>query len=92
MDNGFKLYIDGLLVASDNAEGFTFRWEYGGSLSALALAPDVHYVAVALEDHGGATAFDMQITGSHAVPEPGTVTLIALGMSLAVLGRRRRRS
>ena len=45
-------------VASDNAEGFTFRWEYSGTFPSLNAGTNV--IAVALEDHGGATAFDME--------------------------------
>ena len=50
-----------------NAEEYTFRWEYSGDFGA-ALVPGVNVIAVALEDHGGATAFDMEITG----PPPPT--------------------
>jgi hypothetical protein len=89
VDNGYKLFIDGTLVASDNAEGYTFRWEYSGSLPALTQGS--HWVAVALEDHGGLTAFDMQITG-NPVPEPGTLTLMGLGLGLVARRTRRQKS
>lgn len=58
VDNGFKLYANGVLVGSGNAEGYTFRWEYTGGFGT-ALVPATNVIAVALEDHGGATAFDM---------------------------------
>ena len=32
-DNGFKLYLNGSLLAADNAEGYTARWEYSGPLT-----------------------------------------------------------
>ncbi len=62
VDNGFKLYANGVLVGSGNAEGWTYRWEYSGGFGG-ALVPGVNIIAVALDDHGGATAFDMEITG-----------------------------
>ncbi len=86
VDNGFKLYANGTLVASANAEGFTFRWEYGGGFGA-ALVPGMNVIAVALEDHGGLTAFDMQITGDpstvpcHTIPLPGAAWMVGALMS-----------
>lgn len=87
VDNGYKLYINGLLVSSDNAEGYTFRWEYSGAFPAGSLLPGSNTIALALEDHGGATAFDMQITGDP-VPEPSTGALLIAG--LALLASRKR--
>lgn len=78
VDNGFKLYANGTLVASGYAEGYTFRWEYSGGFGS-ALVPGVNVIAVALEDRGGATAFDMEITGTpvRADTTPPTVTCSA---------------
>jgi len=70
VDNGFKLYINGNLVDSKNAEGYTFRWEYSGAFATAHLLPGKNVLAVALEDHGGATAFDMQVTGTKGPPPP----------------------
>ncbi len=81
VDNGFKLYINGALIASANAEGGTHRWEYTGGFGGF-LTPGLNVLAVALEDHGGATAFDMQVRATPVVPEPST--WIA-GLSLAVM-------
>jgi hypothetical protein len=70
VDNGFALYLNGDLIAADNAEGFTWRWEYSGTFSPN---PGVNIVAVALEDHGGLTGFDMQITANSFLGSPSTV-------------------
>jgi hypothetical protein len=93
VDNGFKLYLNENLVASDNAEGFTFRWEYSGGVPAGFLLPGLNVVAVALEDPGGLTAFDMQLTGrlTPVIPEAGNVLagLALAGAAGTVLWRRR---
>jgi hypothetical protein len=65
IDNGYELYINGHLISSDNAEGFTYRWEYSGTIPSQYLNPGINVVALALEDHGGLTAFDLMMTGSR---------------------------
>jgi len=91
VDNGFSLYANGVLVGSGNAEGFAARWEYTGGFGG-SLVAGINYLAVELEDHGGATAFDMQIRGerSTSVPDSGT-TLGLLLLSAGLLAIRRRK-
>jgi hypothetical protein len=92
VDNGYALYVNGTLVSADNAEGFTFRWEYTFPIPQNLLVAGDNLIAVALEDHGGLTAFDMRLTGEvAAVPEPGTIALLISGavVSLAALRRRK---
>jgi hypothetical protein len=94
VDNGFKLYLNGVVVAAANEPGYAWRWEYGGSLAPF-VHPGVNYVALALEDHGVLTAFDMEITGTRVpsapIPEPGTLLLIGSGISALALRRRKAR-
>ena len=91
VDNGFALYLNGILIAASNQEGFAARWEYGGFFNAAQFLPGTNYIALALEDHGSATAFDMQIEGTPqaAVPEPATIALLGLG-AVGLLATRKR--
>jgi hypothetical protein len=91
VDNGFALYANGVLVGAANAEGFTSRWEYTGGFGS-SLVAGINYIAVELEDHGGATAFDMQIRGerSTSVPDAGsTLGLLLLSAGLLAAARRK---
>lgn len=93
VDNGYALYVNGVLLSQDNAEGFTFRWEYTGAVPASMLVAGDNWIAVALEDHGELTAFDMEITTGATpppVPEPASILLWLGGLGLVpVLNRRR---
>lgn len=74
VDNGFTLYVNGKLAGSANAEGYASRWEYSDTFPADALVAGENVIALALEDHGGATAFDMQVTGRPGASAPRIVT------------------
>ena len=78
VDNGFILYIDEVEVASANAGGFTEYWEYTFNLSDLSAGE--HQLAIALDDYGGLTTFDMMLEG-EAVPEPATMAVLGLGVA-----------
>jgi hypothetical protein len=93
VDNGFTLFVNGTLLASANAEGYTFRWEYGGGFGSL-LNSGSNVIAVALEDHGGLTAFDMQITAdtAPAVPLPAALPLMLSALGVLGFATRRRRN
>jgi hypothetical protein len=86
VDNGFSLWVNGNFVTSADAEGYTWRWEYVFAIPQSFFVPGGNVIAVQLEDHGGATAFDMRMT-----PVPATLSLLAVG-GLAVLRRRGRAS
>jgi len=63
VDNGYRLYVNGHLVSEAYADGYTFRWEYSGTINPVHLNPGINIIAIECEDRGGLTAFDMMITG-----------------------------
>ncbi len=89
VDNGYKMYLNGALIGADNQEGYTYSWEYSGILPGAVQG--VNILALALEDHGVRTAFDIEINGAPMpVPEPGTLALVGMGV-LGLAARFRRR-
>lgn len=73
VDNGISsIYLNGVsTTATFNAEGQAFRWEHVLDIGESYTFTGVNVLALQLEDHGGATAFDMMLTGndeaSHTV-------------------------
>ena len=69
VDNGYKLYVNGVLISQDWSHGYSSRWEYSGAFGA-ALVPGVNIIALALDDEGSLNAFDMEITADRPTGTP----------------------
>ncbi|MBL7646228.1 MAG: hypothetical protein JNK74_08585 [Candidatus Hydrogenedentes bacterium] len=104
VDNGYTLYLNGTLISSASAGGYTSQWEYTGSFTTPTLVQGVNVLAIALQDMGGLTAFDMEVRGnfdtsggatpnpSGIVPLPGAAAMGFLGMGCLGLVRRRKQT
>jgi hypothetical protein len=91
-DNGFMVFINGQQVAKQMAEGYTSYWEYTLPLTTLGfVSPGSNVIQVLAEDHGGATFFDLKLSGEVApVPEPATILLLGSGLiGLVGFGRKK---
>jgi hypothetical protein len=87
LDNGAIVFINGIQVFKDDAEGNTNYWEYTQSVSNSLFHQGDNVIQVLTEDHGSNTYFDMKLAGdiSTSVPEPTTMSLALLGL-LGIIG------
>ena len=91
-DNGFLVFLNGVQLAKENAEGFTSYWEYEYALDSALLQQGTNVLQVLAEDHGGITFFDLQLDANvnAAVPEPAMPALLGAAL-LGLMAARRRR-
>ena len=59
-------FVNNVFVAGAYAEGYTYRWEYSGSIPKADLHAGSNQLLVKLADNGGLTAFDMQVSDNSA--------------------------
>lgn len=72
VDNGVNaMYLNGVqATGSVNAEGQGFRWEHVFDISSDYTFAGTNTFALQLEDHGGATAFALVISGDDTAQNP----------------------
>ncbi|MBN2013087.1 PEP-CTERM sorting domain-containing protein [candidate division KSB1 bacterium] len=92
-DNGFIVFINGVQVAKEWADGYTSYWEYTKTPSTTPFQFGLNTISVFAEDNGGATFFDLQLGGDVSpIPEPASVALMGIGfISMGLLGYYRRK-
>jgi hypothetical protein len=94
VDNGYAVYLNDVLVAGNNAEGFTTHWEYIDAVGASFFRPGLNWIAFHLEDHGGSTAWDFALVGDDSglrpIPAPSTFILMATSLAGFLMRRGRK--
>ena len=92
VDNGIFVWLDGTFVRGELRGGTAIPGEHVFNLGSLSTG--THYLQVLREDHGGATGYNINVTGvagATSVPEPGAIALLAVGLlTLGVAARRKR--
>ncbi|MEM9810465.1 MAG: VPLPA-CTERM sorting domain-containing protein [Pseudomonadota bacterium] len=91
VDNGVFVWLNGSFIGGELAPGGAPVGEYSFSLGDIGMG--THYLAVLLEDHGGATGFNLEVTADAVrdmdpIPLPAGAVLFASGLALLRRGRR----
>ncbi|MDX1634887.1 MAG: PEP-CTERM sorting domain-containing protein [Marinobacter sp.] len=86
VDNGIYVWLDGGYEFGAMAPGGSFLSEYSFALNNLSAG--THFLQILREDHGGATGYGIKVTAT-AVPEPGTLALLGLGLVGLTVARKK---
>lgn len=91
VDNGIFVWLDGVFLGGHMRPGGSTPSEHVFNIGNLG--PGTHYLQVLREDHGGATGYDVSVTGDvAAVPVPAALPLLASGLgAMGFAGWRRKR-
>ena len=85
VDNGYSLYLNGVLISSDNQGGPATEWEYIGTFPQILLNLGTNYIALIISDDGaGAASFNMKVTGNKSATHawsPGGATTPSINVS-----------
>ena len=97
VDNGAKVFINGVDVFFADAGGYTNIWEYTASISGGLFNVGLNTISVMVSDYGGLTFFDMELVAEegirtpNAVPVPAAMWLFGSALvGLMGFGRRRK--
>ena len=90
VDNGIFLWLDGTFIGGELRPGGASPGEHVFGLGSLS--GGTHYLQVLREDHGGGTGYVVSVTGAPgaAVPEPGTLAILGVGLAGLGIAQRRR--
>ncbi len=64
VDNGYYLFVNGTQISQHWAHGYTYRWEYSGTINPALLNHGLNIISIICVDDGGLTAFDMMLTAN----------------------------
>lgn len=90
VDNGIYVWLNGDYQFGAMAPGLAVLGEYQFNLGPLGAG--THYLQVLREDHGGQTNYSIRVSAERvaAVPVPGAVALLGIGLAGLGWGLRRR--
>ena len=85
VDNGYSLYLNGVLISSDNQGGPATEWEYIGDFPQNLLNLGTNYIALIISDDGaGGASFNMKVTGNKSATHawsPGGATTSTINVT-----------
>ena len=90
VDNGIFVWLNGVFLGGQLRPGGSVLGEFNLDLGTLAAGSN--YLQILREDHGGATGYNVLVTGDvSVVPLPGALVLLLSGLAgLGYIGQRRR--